>query len=664
MCGVTGLVAARGVTSDELVRLVGRMRDTLAHRGPDDAGEWIDAAQGVALGFRRLAIIDLSPAGHQPMVSASGRYVATLNGEVYNVDALRRALEAEGLAPRFRGHSDTEVMLAAFDAWGVPAAVRRFNGMFAVAVWDRAVRRLQLIRDRLGVKPLYYGFAGSTFVYGSELKALRQHPDFTDTIDRGALELYLRFMYVPAPYSIYQGVVKLMPGTILAFDPATRHIETTVYWSVRDAAVHGMERRFQGSEEDASREVEAIASDAVRLRMIADVPLGVFLSGGIDSSLVTALAQAQSASPVRTFAVGFSDAAYDEGGFARAIAAHLGTSHTEVSMTAEDVIDIIPKLPSMYDEPFADSSQIPTHLVAALARRHVTVSLSGDGGDELFGGYPRYVVGQNLVRPLAALPSWLRSALGRGLATLPPHVWDRVCALGRPLLPAALGEPRAGERIHKVARVLDANDADAMYFELVSHWSHVVIDPPAADAPVTVREQWPPLGDPIERMMYFDQISYLPDDILTKVDRASMAVSLEAREPLLDYRLVELAWTLPLSMKIRDGRGKQVLRRVLRRYVPDALVERPKMGFGFPLERWLRGRLREWAESLLSPQALGACGLLDPAPIRATWDEHLAGRGAWKHHLWAVLMLQAWLHDARTAASQEPSSARERTRNG
>ena len=642
MCGLTGFVAATG-TSDDLAGTVRRMCDAIVHRGPDDSGEWIDADWGVALGFRRLAIIDVSPAGHQPMVSASGRYVATLNGEIYNFEELRRGLRQAGLAPPFRGHSDTEVMLAAFEAWGAEGAVKRFNGMFAIALWDREERCLRLIRDRMGVKPLYYGFAGRTFVYGSELKALRQHPDFEGTLDRGALHLYFRFMYVPAPYSIYEGIRKLIPGTILTFDPATRQTGTTVYWSARETALRGLTHRFQGSEDDASRELETLLRDAVRLRMVADVPLGVFLSGGVDSSIVTALMQAESAVPIRTFTVGFKETAYDEAPFAAAVARHLGTQHTELYMSTADVLNVIPKLPAIYDEPFSDSSQIPTHLVALLARRHVTVSLSGDGGDELFGGYTRYFLGQQLFHRLSRLPSALRPVVGRALTAFPPRLWDRLLALGGPFLPTALRQPRPGERIHKVARVLKGNDLDEMYFELVSHWSNIVIDAPSPEAPVTVREEWPALADPVERMMYFDQISYLPDDILTKVDRASMAVSLEAREPLLDYRLVEFAWTLPLSMKIRAGKGKHILRRVLDRYVPPALIERPKMGFGIPLEALLRGPLRDWAESLLDRSKMRSQGFLDVAPIRAKWDDHLAGKGEWKHYLWAVLMFQAWL---------------------
>jgi asparagine synthase (glutamine-hydrolysing) len=654
MCGLTGFVDAESCMAvDERLAIVRRMSDALAHRGPDDRGEWVDPEAGVALGARRLAIIDLSPAGHQPMMSASGRYVATLNGELYNFEDLRRELQRGGNAPAFRGRSDTEVMLAVFDALGVVPAVSRFNGMFAIVVWDRLERRLHLIRDRMGVKPLYYGFAGRTFLYASELKALRQHPAFEGRIDRTALQLYLQLTYVPAPHCIYAGLSKVTPGTVLTLDAPTRRTVTTVYWSACDAAARGTRHRFRGSEEEAAGELDALARDAVRLRLLADVPLGVFLSGGVDSSLVAGLMQAECTSPVRTFTIGFRDATYDEAGFARAVAAHLGTRHTELYVEPAQALEMIPALPSMFDEPFADSSQIPTHLVASLARRHVTVALSGDGGDELFGGYQRYFIGQSLFRRLAAVPAPIRPALGRALTRVPPGVWDRAIAAGGRLRPAALRQPHPGERIHKVARVLAADDPDAMYFELVSHWSGLVSGEPAPDAPVASRDGWPPLADPVERMMFFDQVSYLPDDILAKVDRATMAVSLEAREPLLDYRLVEFAWRLPLAMKVGGGLGKRVLRRVLDRYVPAALIERPKMGFALPLGTWLRGPLRDWAESLLDPRSLEADAQLDSRPIRARWADHLAGTGDWKYHLWAILMLQAWMRD-RTLTATAP----------
>jgi asparagine synthase (glutamine-hydrolysing) len=634
MCGLAGFVDGNGGSTD-LAGTAREMAGALTHRGPDDSGVWVDQDAGVALGFRRLSIIDLSPAGHQPMIAASGRYVATLNGEIYNFEELRRELRQSGVAPAFRGHSDTEVMLAAFDAWGVEAAVRRFNGMFAIAVWDRSARTLQLVRDRMGVKPLYYGWAGPSFVYGSELKALRRHPHFRAEVDRGALDLYLRFMYVPAPYSIYRGIRKLLPGTILTLDAATGRAETSVYWSARDAALRGAARPFEGSREEAAGEVETLLRDAVRIRMIADVPLGVFLSGGIDSSLVTAVMQSESAVPVRSFSIGLQDQTYDESRYAAAVARHLGTDHTELTVTAQDALDIIPRLPAIYDEPFGDSSQIPTHLLSVLTRKHVTVSLSGDGGDELFGGYVRYFIGQRVSRVKRVLPHVLGRVLGSALTAVSPRGWSRVVS------------PWTADRIHKLARVLKAPDADAMYFELVQHWANVVIGGTPPELPLTDRATWPSLPGPVERMMYFDQVSYLPDDILTKVDRASMAASLEAREPLLDYRLVELAWRLPLSMKVGRGKGKLVLRTILNRYLPQSLIERPKMGFAIPLESWLRGPLRQWAEALLDPAVLRAQGFLEVRPVRAKWEELLAGRGDWKYHVWAVLMFQAWLAEER-----------------
>ena len=623
------------------------MCEAIAHRGPDDTGEWMDAACGVALGFRRLAIIDRSPAGHQPMVSAFGRYVVMLNGEIYNFETLRVQLEEAGEAPPFRGHSDTEVLLAAFDAWGVEAAMKRLNGMFAIALWDRECRRLHLIRDRMGVKPLYYGWAGRTFLFGSELNALRRHPAFSCAIDRVALELYFRFLYVPAPFSIYETARKLMPGTILTFDPATGRAETTVYWAVAATASHGVQHPFRGSENEASQELEALLRDAVRMRMVADVPVGAFLSGGVDSSLVTALMQAQRSTQVRTFSVGFSESKYDEAPHAARVARHLGTDHTELYVTADDIASVIPNLPSMYGEPFADSSQIPTHLVAMLARRYVAVGLSGDGGDEVFGGYSRYAIGEKLFRRLAALPVALRPAIARALASLPASLWERVLAVAHPLLPVALRRPHSGERLHKLARMIAARTPDALYFELISHWTDLVQQEMAAEAPLASAPDWEALSEPVDQMMFLDQTSYLPDDILTKVDRASMAASLEVRAPLLDYRVVEFAWTLPLSMKARNGEGKRVVRRILDRYLPKPLSERPKMGFSIPLESLLRGRLRDWAESLLDPAAISAQGLLDAALVGRRWRQYAGGDDHWKTHIWGVLMFQAWMETER-----------------
>jgi asparagine synthase (glutamine-hydrolysing) len=641
---------ARPVAPDELTAIAGAMSERLRHRGPDDSGIFVAPSASVALAFRRLAIIDVSPAGHQPMTSASGRYTIIFNGEVYNFARLRDHLIREGAAPQWRGHSDTEVILAALEAWGVEAAVCRFNGMFAIAVWDERERTLRLIRDRMGVKPLYYAKCGDVFVFGSELKALVAYEGLTRNVSRDALALYMRYAYVPTPYTIYEGVFKQTPGTILTVSADLARIEELPFWSVHDAATRGVADRFTGSDEEAVAELERLALDAVGLRMIADVPLGVFLSGGVDSSTVTALMQAQSSMPVKTFSIGFSEDEYDEARYAREIARLLGTDHTEMIVTAADAIGVIPQLPAMYDEPFADSSQIPTHLVSRLARRHVTVSLSGDGGDELFGGYHRYFLGRQLWERAQRLPVPARAVASRAMRAVPVSIWNRFFSPRRRYVPKKLRRERAGERIHKLARAMEARDPDYLYYEVVSQWFDIVIDAHELPIAITRRDTWPALDDFVERMMFADQVSYLPDDILAKVDRASMAVSLESREPLLDHRLVEFAWRLPLSMKLRHGKGKWILRRLLSRYVPESLFERPKMGFGVPIEHWLRGPLRDWAESLLDESRLKREGMFRVDAIRSKWCEHLSGSGEWQHYLWTVLMFQAW------SEASQPSS--------
>lgn len=647
MCGLTGFweTSARR-KEDDLCRTVQEMAETLRHRGPDDGGEWTSAPAGVALGFRRLAIVDLSPAGHQPMLSASERYVIAFNGEVYNFEALRRMLAGQNAAPAFRGHSDTEVMLAAIEAWGLEAAVQQFVGMFAFALWDRKERVLHLVRDRLGIKPLYYGWAGDTLLFGSELKALRAHPAFRPEIDRDVLTLLLRHSYVPAPYSIYKGVQKLPPGTILTLRGAGT-AQPVPFWSVQEAAAAGLADPFSGSDAEAADALEALLREAVGLRMVADVPLGAFLSGGVDSSAVVALMQAQSSRPVQTFSIGFREAGYDEAPFARNVAGHLGTDHTELYVSSEDAQAVIPTLPAMYDEPFADASQIPTFLVSQLARRHVTVSLSGDGGDELFAGYNRYFAGRALWDRFGGLPPALRQAAAGALTAVPPRTTDALAGMLNPLLPPALRHGGVSSKMAKTADILRADCPDTMYRTLVSHWADpasVVLGADGGEPPtaLTGEERWTGLADFTQRMMYMDQKSYLPDDILAKVDRASMAVSLEARVPLLDHRVVEWAWRLPLSLKMRDGQGKWLLRQVLYRYVPREMIERPKMGFGVPIDTWLRGPLRPWAEALLDERRLRDGGFFAPAPIRARWAEHLSGRRNWQYHLWDVLMFQAW----------------------
>lgn len=643
MCGLAGFWdASHRLGPDGAQTALSRMTDAIRHRGPDDDGYFHDQAAEVALGFRRLSIVDLSAYGHQPMASASGRYVIVFNGEVYNYAELRRELESAGC--KFRGHSDTEVMLAAFEAWGVEAAVKRFVGMFAIGLWDRQRRELKLIRDRPGIKPLYYGWVRGALVFGSELKALRAFPGFDNTIDRDALCLYLRHDYIPAPYSIYQGINKLLPGRIVTVPAGARgpqDLRMDVYWSARGVFESASRARFE-SEEDALGELERTLRQAVAHRMIADVPLGAFLSGGVDSSTVVALMQAQSPRPVKTFSIGFRENDYDEAAYARAVAQYLGTDHTELYMTPREAMDVIPLLPAMYDEPFGDSSQIPTYLVSKLARTAVTVSLSGDGGDELFAGYDRYFHAFEIWRKISWLPAPARRSVGRALQHWPLLcLWPAAAALS-----LAAGRRLSPDRLRKLGDLLGSTSQLDLYRGILGHWR----DPAAIVQGARVPDyflgnigNWDVSPESIESMCFADLNTYLPDDILTKVDRASMAVSLEARVPLLDHRVVELAWRLPLNMKVRDGQSKWLLRQVLYKYVPRELIERPKMGFGVPIDTWLRGPLRDWAEALLSETRLKREGFLDPAPIRLKWQEHLSGKRRWHFPLWNVLMFQAWL---------------------
>ena len=641
MCGLLGVWEGldRSDTDTMRSRLSG-MAGAIVHRGPDDQGLWWDVEAGLGFGFRRLSILDLSPEGHQPMESVDGRFVMMFNGEVYNHAALRR--ELEGLGHGFRSHSDTEVMLAAFVQWGVVAAVQRFVGMFAIALWDRREQGLHLVRDRLGKKPLYYGWQGDAFLFGSELKALRRHPAFRGGVDPDALSLYLRFGYIPGPYSIHPGIHKLPPGTLLSLRAGDRDAQPQAYWDPREMVEHGQAHLFQGTEAEAFSELEALLGDAVGLRMVADVPLGAFLSGGIDSSLVVALMQARSPRPVKTFTIGFRESAFNEAQHAKAVAAHLGTDHTELYVTPAEAQAVIPLLPCIYDEPFADSSQIPTYLVSQMARSQVTVALSGDGGDELFGGYARYFKGQQLWSTVGWMPRLFRSALGGSLRRMKPGTWDTGLAWLRRLHAGAA----TGDRIHKLASILGARDLDEIYLRLITQWDMPPVPVNADSMAVSMgKSHMAALKDPVHRMMYQDLVSYLVDDILVKVDRASMAVSLEARAPMLDHRVVEFAWRLPLSMKLRGGEGKRPLRQLLYRHVPKALLDRPKMGFGVPIDAWLRGPLRAWADSLLDPGRLRAEGHLDPGPIGRAWKEHLSGERNWQHRLWVVLMFQAWLDE-------------------
>jgi asparagine synthase (glutamine-hydrolysing) len=627
------------------------MADCLRHRGPDDAGVWVDETVPLALAHRRLSILDLSPAGHQPMLSHCGRYVLTFNGETYNYLDIRRDLEATGGAPQWRGSSDTEVILAAMTCWGIPSTLERMSGMFALAVWDRADRTLHIARDRLGEKPLYFGRLGPTFVFASELKALRAHPHWKGEIDRGALSLFMRHGYVPTPHSIYQGVQKLTPGTFLSVRRNGTQ-QQTAYWSPVQVAEQGTQQPFEGSDEDAADALEKLLTRAVGREMVADVPLGAFLSGGIDSSTVVALMQAQSSQPVKTFTIGFREKGYNEAEHAKAVAQHLGTDHTELYVSAGEAQATIPRLPKLYDEPFSDASQIPTFLVAQLARRKVTVSLSGDGGDELFGGYNRYFIGRGLWQKVGWIPPAFRRVAAAGITTASPAQWDHLLSPLAVLSPGHLRYGNPGEKLHKLASVLGARDPDDLYRKLTSQWkdpSSVVLSGQEPATAVTDRGQWPKVADFTQRMMFLDLISYLPDDILVKVDRAAMSVSLETRVPLLDHEVVEFSWRIPLSMKFREGQGKWLLRQVLYRFVPRALIERPKSGFEVPIGNWLRGPLRSWAESLLSEDRLRREGFFDPRLIRQKWDQHLSGRRDWRQLLWTVLMFQAWLEDLEQA---------------
>lgn len=634
MCGIAGVLDVRRAGDEAgLAALAADMATSLHHRGPDAGGVWVDPGAGLALGHRRLSIVDLSPAGAQPMVSADGRWVIAYNGEVYNADALRADLP--GIA--FRGRSDTEAILEGCARWGVRATVERLIGMFAFALWDRETRTLHLVRDRLGIKPLYWGRFGPLLLFGSELKALRRHPGWEPEIDRGAVAAFLRHDYVPGPAAIWQGVAKLEPGRILTVR-AGEEPRIEAYWRLEDVVRAGQADPFAGTDEEAADRLEALLADAVSRRMIADVPLGAFLSGGIDSSTVVALMQRASDRPVRTFSIGFREQGFDEAPHARAVASHLGTDHTELYVEPDDARAVIPRLPAIYDEPFADVSQIPTFLVSELTRRHVTVALSGDGGDELFAGYPRYTVTSAVWRRLGRLPASARRAAGRALGAVPVPVWDAVARM------APGSAAIYGDRVHKLAGAL-GGDADDLYRRMLSRWEDAAALVPGAVEPRGAFWDDGPKGwlpDLVERMQLLDTRVYLPDDILTKVDRASMAVALEARVPLLDHRVVAFAWSLPMRFKLRGGESKWLLRRVLERHVPRALFERPKMGFGVPIDAWLRGPLRDWAESLLAEDRLRADGLLDPAPIRRRWAEHLSGRRNWQYPLWSVLMLQAW----------------------
>lgn len=658
MCGITALVDVRARNGRAAFQqIITNVTDALTHRGPDDRGIWIDEDLPVALGQRRLSILDLSPLGHQPMVSHDGRYIISFNGEIYNYQSLRHQLVARGA--QFKGHSDTEVLLEAISHWGLRLALQKCNGMFAIILWDRAERVLHLARDRIGKKPLYFGWVHeqgkSDFIAASELKAFRAHPDFDKRVSREALAQYMRFSYVPYPRTIYEGVFKLAPASIFScefshlndirvLDDVLRHVSS--YWSLKEVVHNGQQNRFIGPPDAAADALHEKLKDAVGLRMIADVPLGAFLSGGIDSSTIVALMQAQSTKPIKTFTIGFDEENYNEAQHAGQVAHQLGTEHTELYISPQQAMDVIPSLPQIYDEPFADSSQIPTYLVSKLARQKVTVALSGDGGDELFGGYNRYLAVKRIRKTLSLFPAPLRKAFSKILTVMTPEQWDKFFRV----MPGLHRYKQAGDKVYKTAGILGLRDMDEIYRHLTSTWKKPKDLVGVSYEPSTILNQpadWPYFKSFEHLMMYLDTLTYLPEDILTKVDRASMAVSLEARNPILDYRVIEFSWELPLNYKIRHGKSKWPLRQILSKYISEDLINRPKMGFGMPIGQWLRGPLKEWAEDLLSYTNLQNEGYLDPHQIKTIWKQHQDGLYNWEGKLWAVLMFQAWLQQTK-----------------
>lgn len=647
MCGINGFYSKSSSTFDNVIL---KMNSAISHRGPDTNGTWLDKNSGIVLGHQRLSIIDLSVAGNQPMRSNSGRFILTYNGEVYNHLEIRKEIEKSNSNIKWRGNSDTEILLEAIDFWGIEITLKKIDGMFAFGLWDHKIRSLILVRDRIGEKPLYYGWQGKgndkVFLFGSELKALKVHPEFNGVINRDAIALQLRHNCIPAPYSIYKDIYKLLPGHYLELKESDLKNSllpsSKTYWSLTEKAIYGNNNQLALSEIDIQKDLEKHLQSSVKKQMISDVPLGAFLSGGIDSSAVVALMQAQSNHPVKTFSIGFSEDDYSEAKYAKKIAQHLGTDHTELYVSSKKAMEVIPKLPSIYDEPFSDSSQIPTYLVSQLAKQHVKVALSGDGGDELFCGYNRYVMSKKFSNIYRYMPLSLRKILKSGLQSISPQNWSKISKL----LPGFSEYSNFGDKIYKVANVLEAKTLYDLYYMLCSHWQNpteAVINSKEPGTLLTeIKTELKGLNSQ-QQMMALDFITYLPNDILVKVDRAAMASSLETRVPFLDHKLIEYVWKIPQSLKLRDGQGKWILRQILNQYVPKNLTERPKMGFGVPIDTWLRGPLKDWAENLLNEKRLQQEGYFNPKLIRDKWSEHLNGKKNWQYDLWDVLMFQAWI---------------------
>lgn len=644
MCGITGILSRQKICHQSLNLMISKLN----HRGPDDNGIWVNNDCGIGLGHARLSIIDTTSAGHQPMCSASGRYVIAFNGEIYNHLNLRLELENASKNIKWRGTSDTETLLCGFDIWGIPKTIEKINGMFAFSVWDNINKELSLVRDRFGEKPLYYGWQGKYFLFSSELKAIKQHPAFEGEINRNALTLLMRNGVIPAPYSIYQGIKKLLPGHILTISLNDSLTESCSYWNANSVITSNLSHPFKGTVESAVSELDKLLRNVVTSQMQSDVPLGAFLSGGIDSSVITAMMQDISKGPINTFTLGFQDTDYNEAEHAKAIAKYLGTNHTELYVTSEQTLEVIPKLASMYCEPFADASQIPTYLVSKLAREKVTVALTGDGGDEMFAGYNRHKYIPKIWNIISKYPVGIRKLVAKIILLTPVNSYNHYLNPLQKILPNNIAQKNIGEKLHKIAGSITAKSQFDLYKMLVSQWGELeslVINGKEPSTVLTNLVGYENYDSFADQMMAIDTTTYLPDDILVKVDRAAMAASLETRAPMLDPRIFEYAWSLPFEYKINSGVSKWILRQVLYKYVPKELIERPKMGFSIPIGSWLRGPLREWAEALLAEERLSKEGYFHPQLVRNKWSEHLSGKRNWQYHLWNVLMFQSWLSE-------------------